>query len=60
MKIEEIIENAQKTVEDLTVSPNNLVSAIVKLLEIAHKHGLDEEARVALFDCGIKLDIEEA
>lgn len=60
MKIEKIIENAQKTVEDLTVSPNNLVSAIVKLLEIAHKHGLDDEARVALSDCGIKLDIEEA
>lgn len=59
MKIEKIIENAQKTVETLNVSPDNLVLAVVKLLEIAHNHGLDNEARAALSDCGITLDIEE-
>lgn len=59
MKIEKIIENAQKTVENLNVSTDNLVLAVVKLLEIAHNHGLDNEARAALSDCGITLDIEE-
>lgn len=60
MNIEKIIKNAQKTVENLNVSPDNLVFAIVKLLELAHKHGLDDEARSALAECGIELDIEEA
>lgn len=59
MEIETIIENAQKTIENLNVSPNNLVLAIVKLLEVAHNNGLDNEARVALSECGIKLEIEE-
>lgn len=59
MEIEKLIENAQKTIENLNVSPNNLVLAIVKLLEIAHNNGLDNEARIALSECGIKLEIEE-
>lgn len=59
MEIETIIENVQKTIENLNVSPNNLVLAIVKLLEVAHNNGLDNEARVALSECGIKLEIEE-
>ena len=59
MKIEKIIENTQKAVENLNVSPDNLVLAVVKLLEIAHNHGLDNEARDALSDCGITLDVEE-
>lgn len=60
MKIEKIIENTQKAVEKLNVSPDNLVLAVVKLLEIAHNHGLDDESRAALSDCGITLEIEEA
>ena len=59
MKIEKIIENAQKTVESMQVSPENLVMAITKLLEITHKHGLDAEAVAALSDCGITLEIGE-
>ena len=60
MKIEKIIENTQKAVEKLNVSPDNRVLAVVKLLEIAHNPGLDDEARAALSACGITLDIEEA
>lgn len=59
MKIEKIIENVQKAVENMNVSPDNLILAVVKLLELAHKHGLDNEARAALSDCGITLDIDE-
>lgn len=59
MKIEKIIENTQKTVESMQVSPENLIMAITKLLEITHKNGLDAEAVAALVDCGITLEIEE-
>ncbi len=59
MKIEKIIENTQKTVESMQVSPENLIMAITKLLEITHKNGLDAEAVAALADCGITLEIEE-
>ena len=59
MKIEKIIKNAQKTIESMQVSPDNLVMAITKLLEITHKHGLDVEAVAALSDCGITLEIEK-
>lgn len=60
MEMKKLIEKVQKELESLSVSPNNLVLAIVKLLELAHKHGLDDEARSALEECGIALDIEEA
>ena len=59
MKIEKIIENTQKTVESMKVSPENLIMAITKLLEITHKNGLDAEAVAALADCGITLEIKE-
>ncbi len=59
MKIEKIIENAQKTVESMQVSTENLIMAITKLLEITHKNGLDAEAVAALADCGITLEISE-
>ncbi len=59
MNIKKIIENTQNTVENLQISPDNLVLAITKLLEIAHNHGLDAEAVAALSDCGITLEIEE-
>ena len=59
MKIEKIIENTQKTVESMQVSPENLIMAITKLLEITHKNGLDAEAVAVLADCGITLEIKE-
>ena len=38
MNIKKIIKNTQDTVEDLRISPphDNLVSAIIKLLELTH------------------------
>lgn len=60
MDFVKIIENAEKILPEIELSPDNLVSAIVKLLEIAHAHGLDEEAMRALSDCGITLEIAEA
>lgn len=59
MNIKKIIKNTQDTVEDLRISPDNLVLAITKLLELAHAHGLDAEAVAALSDCGITLEVEE-
>ncbi len=59
MNIEKIIANAQETVENLNLSPDNLILAITKLLEITHAHGLDNEAVKALADCGITLEIDE-
>lgn len=59
MNIEKIIANAQETVENLNLSPDNLILAITKLLEIAHANGLDNEAVSALADCGITLEIDE-
>lgn len=59
MNIEKILKNAQNAVENLNVSPDNLVLAITKLLEITHVHGLDDEAVKALSECGITLEIDE-
>lgn len=59
MNFEKIIANAQETVENLNVSPDNLILAITKLLEIAHANGLDHEATKSLADCGITLEIDE-
>lgn len=60
MKIEKIIENAENFLHGANIDPDNLISAIIKLLEIAHKNGLDNEAKTALAACGIMLDIAEA
>lgn len=61
MNIKKNIKNTQDTVEDLRISPppDNLVSAIIKLLELTHARRLDAEAVAALSDCGIKLEVEE-
>lgn len=59
MNFEKIFKNTLSDVENLNVSPNNLVLAITKLLEIMHAHGLDNEAVNALSDCGITLEVEE-
>lgn len=61
MNIKKIIKNTQDTVEDLRIfpPPDNLVSAIIKLLELTHARRLDAEAVAALSDCGITLEVEE-
>lgn len=60
MNIKKIIKNTQDPVEDLRISPpDNLVSAIIKLLELTHARRLDAEAVAALSDCGITLEVEE-
>lgn len=61
MNIKKNIKNTQDTVEDLRISPppDNLVSAIIKLLELTHARRLDAEAVAALSDCGITLEVEE-
>lgn len=51
--------NIEKIIENLNVTPNNLILAITKLLEITHVHGLDNEAIKALADCGITLEMGE-
>jgi EAL domain-containing protein (putative c-di-GMP-specific phosphodiesterase class I) len=59
MNIEKIIANAQEEVKNLNISPDNLILAITKLLEITHAHNLDREAVTALAECGITLEIDE-
>lgn len=59
MNVKKILENTKTAIENMNVSPDNLVLAITKLLEIAHAHGLDNEAVEALSECGITLEIEE-
>ena len=51
--------NIEKIIENLNVSPDNLILAITKLLEITHANGLDSEAIKALADCGITLEMGE-
>lgn len=53
------IESITEEVENLSVSPDNMVMAIAKLLEIIHAHGYDGEAVKALKECGITLEIEK-
>lgn len=53
------MKNLLNVIEEQGVSPNNLILAIVNLLGVAHRHGLDDEAREALSDCRITLVIEE-
>ena len=59
MNIEKVIANAQEAVEGMNISPDNLILAVTKLLEITHANGLDSEAVKALAECGITLEIDE-
>lgn len=59
MKIETLFTDAENTLQNLTVETDNLIDAIVKLLEILHANGLDAEAIKALSECGIVLEIKE-
>ena len=58
MNVKKILESIKTAIEGMNVFPDNLVLAITKLLEIAHAHGLDNEAVEALSECGITLEIE--
>lgn len=58
MKVEKILQELEKTLNEMQIAPENLVAAIVGLLEITHAHGLDKEAQDALSNCGITLEIE--
>lgn len=60
MNFEKQVKDMLAEIKNLNVSPDNLLLAITKLLEIMHAHGLDNEAVNALPDCGITLEIEEA
>lgn len=59
MKIENLITNIEETLQNASVSSDNLIQAIIKLLEITHANGLDADAVKALSDCGITLEIAE-
>lgn len=59
MKIEKIIESVQNAVDGMNVSSDNLIMAVVKLLELAHTKGFDDDAKKILADCGITLEISE-
>lgn len=58
MNVEKILDNTKTAIEELHISPDNLILAITKLLEITHAHGLDKEAVNALAECGIVLETE--
>lgn len=58
MNVEKILDNTKTAIKELHISPDNLVLAITKLLEITHAHGLDKEAVNALAECGIVLETE--
>ena len=57
MKIEKIIKTAETALQNMNVAPDNLITAIAKLLEVMHANGLDGAAKKALADCGITLEI---
>ena len=57
--MEELLKNVKEQLENLNVDSRNMLSALVKLLEVMHAHDLDDEAIAALSECGIKLEVEE-
>lgn len=50
---------AEDALNGIGADGKQLFAAIVKLLEVAHAHGLDDEAAEALRACGIRLETEE-
>lgn len=59
MEIEKMIADAENALENASISSENLIQAIVRLLEVAHANGLDADAEKALAECGITLKFEE-
>ena len=56
-KIEQAVAEQLK---EIKINPENLVNAVVELVSLARSKGFADEARAALFACGITLEIEEA
>lgn len=53
-------EMVTKQVNDLRLDSENLLKAVVGLVDLAKRKGFAEEACATLSDCGIKLEIKEA
>lgn len=56
-KIEQAVAEPLK---EIKINPENLVNAVVELVNLARSKGFADEARAALSACGITLEIEEA
>lgn len=60
MKMQDYAQMAENALNGIEADGKQFFAAIVKLLEVAHAHGLDAEAAEALRECGIRLETEEA
>ncbi len=60
MKMQDYAQMAENALNGIETDGKQLFAAIVKLLEVTHAHGLDDEAAEALRACGIKLETEES
>ena len=52
------IQKIEKDLQEVNVAPNNLIMAIVGLLEILHVNGLDDAAQQVLNENGIEYEFE--
>lgn len=59
-KMKNFEEMVTKQVNDLRLDSENLLKAVVGLVDLAKRKGFAEEACATLSDCGIKLEIKEA
>ena len=59
MKMQDYAQSAENALNGIEADGKQLFAAIVKLLEVVHAHGLDNEAAEALRECGIRLETEE-
>lgn len=56
--MEKEMEKVLSAVENLKVSHEQGIMILSKLLEVIHKHDLDNEAVAALKECGVELEFE--
>ena len=59
MKMQDYAKMAEEALNGIETDEKQLFAVIVKLLEVVHAHGLDNEAAEALRECGIRLETEE-
>lgn len=59
MKMQDYAQSAENALNGIETDEKQLFAVIVKLLEVVHAHGLDNEAAEALRECGIRLETEE-
>lgn len=52
------MEKGLSAVGNLNVSHEQGIMILSKLLEVIHKHDLDDEAVAALKECGVELEFE--